>query len=53
MQKLKNRNIARNEQHPFHLVKTSFLPAGVSLSLFLIIIGIIKILHYTDRHGDK
>jgi cytochrome c oxidase subunit 3 len=53
MQKLKNRNIVKNEQHPFHLVNTSFIPISVSASLFFIALGLIKVLHYTDRYTDK
>jgi hypothetical protein len=41
MKKLKNYNISKNEQHPFHLVEASPWPIITSASLFYMVIAII------------
>jgi hypothetical protein len=42
---LKNHNIAKNEQHPFHLVDNSPWPLFTSIAALQFIIGLVSYMH--------
>ena len=46
MQKLKNLNIAKCEQHPFHLVDPSPLPIMTSMALLGLVLSFVSYFHY-------
>jgi hypothetical protein len=46
MTKLKNRNLRKNEQHPYHLVDPSPWPILTSLSLYSLALGFTTYFQY-------
>jgi hypothetical protein len=49
--KIKNYNVAKNEQHPFHMVDTSPWPLMTSVSLWSLVLSFISYFHFFQNGG--